>query len=141
MERKAPNAGDLPPRRTRVVYACVLAASLLAALWAAQNSRHAAAQIGLCVSAPAGMVAWWPGDGNANNLLIGGNNGTLEGSVTFTSGRVGQAFNLNGTNADVKITASPALNVGSGNGFTIDAWINPATLTPSKPPGMPLVEW
>ena len=141
MVDKAANIKKSSPRRTRVLYACILGAALLAASWAAQDLREASAQAGVCVSPPTGMVGWWPGDGNANNLLVGGNNGTLEGGVTFTSGLVGQAFNLNGTSADVKISASPGLNVGSGNGFTIDAWVNPATVTPGRPPGMPLVEW
>jgi len=29
-----------------------------------------------CISPPSGLVGWWPGDGNANDI-IGGNNGTL----------------------------------------------------------------
>src|SRR5439155_8470225 len=30
-----------------------------------------------CVTPPSGMVSWWPGDGNANDIQ-GGNNGTLQ---------------------------------------------------------------
>jgi hypothetical protein len=44
-----------------------------------------------CVPPPPNMVAWWPGDGNANDV-VGLNSGTLIGGVTFPQGRVGQAF-------------------------------------------------
>ena len=49
----------------------------------------------VCVPPPSGIVAWLPGDGNANDI-IGGNNGTLEAGVTFAPGEVGQAFKFNG---------------------------------------------
>src|SRR5262249_44765099 len=31
---------------------------------------------------PDGIAGWWPGDGNANDI-VGGNNGTLQGGATF----------------------------------------------------------
>ena len=43
-----------------------------------------------------GLISWWQGEGNAIDVL-GGNNGTLVGGVTFAAGKVGQAFNLNGS--------------------------------------------
>jgi hypothetical protein len=49
------------------------------------------AQPQTCTPAPSGIVGWWPGDGNANDI-IGGNNGTLVGTVSFVPGEVGQAF-------------------------------------------------
>jgi hypothetical protein len=33
------------------------------------------------------LVGWWPGDGNANDI-VAGNNGTLQGNVTFVPGMV-----------------------------------------------------
>jgi hypothetical protein len=89
-----------------------------------------------CTPPPAGMVSWWPGDGNANDIK-GGNNGTLQGGATFASGEVGQAFSLNGTTADVFVPAAASLNVGTGNGMTIDLWINAADVSTAQP----LVEW
>ena len=56
-----------------------------------------------CVSPPSGLVGWWPGDGNFNDL-INGDNGTPVGGVTFTPGMVGQAFSF----------ASSAESVGKG---------------------------
>src|SRR2546426_844471 len=43
-----------------------------------------------CVPAPSGLVSWWRGNGDANDV-VGGNNGTLQGGVTFVPGKVGQA--------------------------------------------------
>src|SRR5437867_10003102 len=55
-----------------------------------------------CVAPPSGMVSWWPGDGNADDIQ-GGNNGTLQGGATFGTGEVGQGFSLNGTSAYVSV--------------------------------------
>ncbi|MCL5096054.1 MAG: hypothetical protein M1608_00665 [Candidatus Omnitrophica bacterium] len=54
----------------------------------------ARAQTSGCVVPPAGLVGWWPGDGNADNLV--GPSGTLENSAGFAAGQVGQAFDLDG---------------------------------------------
>jgi hypothetical protein len=89
-----------------------------------------------CTPPPSGLVSWWPGDGNANDI-ISGNNGMVEGSVTFPAGEVAQAFSFDGTTADVKVPASTSLNVGAGSGMTIDAWLNPASISEDAP----LVEW
>ncbi|MDD5543529.1 MAG: hypothetical protein PHX83_10190 [Acidobacteriia bacterium] len=85
-----------------------------------------------CVTPPSGMVSWWPGDGNTNDI-VGSNNGTLQGGATFAAGEVGQAFSLNGTTADVFVPSSSSLNVGTGNGLTIDALIAPTDLTANHP--------
>jgi hypothetical protein len=89
-----------------------------------------------CIPPPSGMVAWWPGDGNANDI-VDGNNGSPEGGLSFTAGKVAEAFSFNGTDADVKIPAAPSLDVGAGDGMTIDLWINPADVGSPQP----LVEW
>ena len=73
-----------------------------------------------CVPPPAGLVAWFPGEGNANDVL-GVNNGTLQGGATFAKGEVGQAFSLNGGGAYVLIPASASLSPTS---LTIEGWFN-----------------
>jgi hypothetical protein len=78
---------------------------------------------GICSSAPAGLVGWWPGDGNANDV-VGGNNGTLQSAATFAAGEVGQAFSLDGAGAYIAIPDSPTLTPPS-NSITLDAWIMP----------------
>ena len=65
---------------------------------------------GSCVSAPAGIVGWWPGDGNANDIA-GTNNGTLQGGATATvTGLDGMAFSFDGTNSFVQVPDSPPSN-------------------------------
>ena len=89
-----------------------------------------------CVSPPAGLVAWWPGGGSANDIA-GTNDGVLEGGVAFAGGEVGQSFSFNGSSADVRVPASASLNVGLADGFTIETWINPADITQRRQ----VVEW
>ena len=72
------------------------------------------------ISPPAGMVSWWPGDGNANDI-VGGNHGALLNGATFADGIVGQAFSFDGPGEYVSIPDSPSLDVSS---ITVDAWIN-----------------
>ena len=47
------------------------------------------------MTAPAGLVHWWPGDGNADDI-VGGNHGTLSSGAAFAQGMVGQAFSFDG---------------------------------------------
>ena len=78
---------------------------------------------GACVPPPAGLVHWFRGDGNANDVQ-GGKNGTLGGTVTFPAGKVGQAFRFNDTGG----ATYPTLNVG--NNWTVDFWIQPTGPNP-----------
>jgi len=50
-----------------------------------------------CLPPPSGIVGWWPGEGNASDV-ISNRNGTLINGAGFTAGKVGQAFNLDGSN-------------------------------------------
>jgi hypothetical protein len=84
----------------------------------------------------AGLVSWWAGENNTTDT-VGGNNGTALGNVNYAPGQVGQGFLLNGTNSGVKIPAHPSLNVGLGEGYTMETWINPARVSGRQP----LAEW
>ena len=90
---------------------------------------HAVGQV--CVEPPAGLVSWWPADGNADDMA-GGNDGVLMGGATFAPGKVGQAFFLNGIDAFVNAGNAPSLHV-SGGDFTVEAWVLFNAL--SHPPG------
>lgn len=87
-----------------------------------------AAQAQSCVSAPSGIWGWWPGDGNANDI-VGTNNGVLLGGLCFTNGEVGQGFWFNGPNQGVEIPASSTLDIGPSFGVTIEGWINPSDIS------------
>lgn len=74
-----------------------------------------------CAPTPSGMVAWWPGDGNAVDM-INRIAGTPVGGVTYgtvAQGKVSQAFSFSGSGV-VSITSAP-----TSNEFTIDAWVFP----------------
>jgi uncharacterized repeat protein (TIGR01451 family)/fimbrial isopeptide formation D2 family protein len=74
-----------------------------------------------CTPAPAGMVAWYPGEGNANDIQ-GGNHGTVQNGTTFAAGVVGQAFSFDGV--DDQVVVSHNANQNPGGQITIDAWVN-----------------
>src|SRR6266700_1225144 len=49
-----------------------------------------------CVAPPSGMVAWFPGDGNAHDISGNNNNGFEDTQTAFVAGKVAQAFQFNG---------------------------------------------
>ena len=82
-------------------------------------------ETGLCAPAPAGLVSWWPGNGNAADIT-GGDNGTPTNNATFAAGKVGQAFRFDGSGDAVLVGNPTQLRLQS---FTIDAWIKRASAT------------
>src|SRR4029077_3460259 len=58
------------------------------------------------------------------------------GAVTFKSGEIGKAFTFNGA-GHMRVPASPSLDLGAGNGFTIEAWIKPNDVSTAQP----ILEW
>jgi len=84
---------------------------------------------------PPGLVALWSGEGNGKDA-VGANHAVLT-DITFSEGKVGQAFSFNGVSSSIRIPASPALDIGAGDGLTITAWIKPSDVD-----GMhPLFQW
>lgn len=74
-----------------------------------------------CPPPPAGLVAWWPGDGNAFDI-IGTNNATPIGGVGYAPGKVGQAFDLDGFTGYLDV---PSRQSSAFTGpFSIECWIN-----------------
>jgi hypothetical protein len=68
-----------------------------------------------------GIVSWWTGDGTAADL-IGTNNGTLTGGITYGNGEVARAFNLDGSSGWVDVPNSGSLNPTGP--FSLECWIN-----------------
>jgi hypothetical protein len=106
---------------TRLIRSMVASWSLGLLLWGGGNAH------GQCVPAPAGLVSWWPGEDSATDI-VSGNNGFLQGSVSYAPGEVGQAFLFTTTNDAVRIPANPTLNIGAGPGLTIELWVKPTDL-------------
>jgi len=75
-----------------------------------------------CVTPPANMVSWWPGDGNANDIQDS-NHGTLVNGATYAAGMVSQAFSFDGTNDYVSIP--DGILPSTQRYFTLDAWVYP----------------
>jgi hypothetical protein len=69
---------------------------------------------------PAGIVSWWPGDGNTNDV-VGSNNGTLVGGATYGTGMVNQAFSFPSAGAYFQ---APANGLPTGNSDrTMELWV------------------
>src|SRR5581483_3534727 len=75
----------------------------------------------VCDSTPSGLVSWWRAEGDGLDS-VGGNDGTLQGGISFGAGEAGQDFIMNGTDGQVLVPDSPSLHLT--NQITIEAWIN-----------------
>lgn len=80
-----------------------------------------------CIDPAPGLVAWWPGEGNADDIF-GLHHGSLINGATTAPGLVGQAFSLDGVDDFVAAPHHTALNVGTGD-FTVNLWVKFASTT------------
>jgi len=72
------------------------------------------------VAPPPGLVAWWSGDGHAQDSA-GRHHGNGQGGVRFAPGVVGLAFSLDGIDDYIRVPHHDALNLTSG--LTIEGWV------------------
>jgi hypothetical protein len=119
------NQGDYRVVITNAVGSAVSAAATLTV-----------SQSSVCLQSATGLVGWWPGDGNANDIA-GTNNGTLHTGVTGGgAGVVGTALSFDGSNGYVQIPDAPALRPTN---LTVEAWVNfsglDSALSGTAPPG------
>ena len=105
-------------RRLRIV----LALMLLSAFAFAGPSFDGATCAQSCVPPPADLVSWWPGDGDAQDI-VGNNDGALVNGATYAAGMVDQAFSFDGIDDYVSIPDDDSLNPTEA--LTLDAWIYP----------------
>jgi hypothetical protein len=83
-----------------------------------------------------GLAALWSAEENACDS-VEGHHGQLLSGVGFAPGKVEVAFEFRGgSGREVRIPASPDLDVGAGDGLTLSAWVKPATLALQQ-----VVEW
>jgi hypothetical protein len=75
-----------------------------------------------CILPPSHLIGWWPGDGNANDISGNQQHGTPKGGVSFSQGKVDQAFLFDGIDGRIEIPDSPLLHFGTAD-LTVDAWI------------------
>jgi hypothetical protein len=91
-----------------------------------------------CATPPQGLVGWWPGNGNAEDIK-NAHDGMAQ-NITYPPEYLDiprQAFGFNGVNSSIKVPGHSGLDVGAGEGFTIETWVKPGSLTAP----MSLVEW
>jgi hypothetical protein len=75
------------------------------------------------VAKPAGLVAWWKAEGNANDS-VGGHHGTLYNGATATAlGKVGQAFSFDGVDDRISVPDDDAFKLT--HSISIEGWIAP----------------
>ena len=75
-----------------------------------------------CTAIPSGLVAWYRAEGDANNIT-GAQNGVF-GAPKYAAGKVGRAFDFDGSN-EVVVPDSAAFNFGA---FAAEAWVYPTLL-------------
>ena len=73
-----------------------------------------------CIAPPSGLVGWWPGDVNENDI-VGANNPSAVPAVTLVPGKVLNGFTF-GTNGYITIPESPSID---NQRFTWSAWVRP----------------
>ena len=68
------------------------------------------------------LTGWWTGDGDATDA-VAGNNGTVQGGATFTTGEVNQAFSFPDASGDgVTIVYNSGYDLNAP-GFTASFWM------------------
>lgn len=83
-----------------------------------------------CLMPPLGLVSWWPADGDTLDA-VGPNHARAQGGLGFTTGALGQAFNLDGASAYVQVPAPAGLPLGN-QPRTVALWLKtPRDLTSS----------
>ncbi|NCC53007.1 MAG: hypothetical protein EOM20_17590, partial [Spartobacteria bacterium] len=83
-----------------------------------------------CISLPAGARSWWRGEDNAADTLTN-QHGTAQGALGFAPGKVGQAFDFNGSNAWVDLPDGMYRDIADT--FTLEFWALPAAARLTTP--------
>jgi pimeloyl-ACP methyl ester carboxylesterase len=88
----------------------------------AAGQDFTATPITTCIALPGNAVAWWKAESSPADA-IGTSGGILQNQAGYASGKVGQAFNLDGVDDWVRLSHTAALHpTGS---FSIEAWVYP----------------
>lgn len=74
-----------------------------------------------------GLIAWWPENGNTNDI-IGGHNASATNALTFVSGAVGQGVKI-GSGGYIEIPDSPIMQ---NQKFTVSFWARPDGAGPNN---------
>jgi len=83
--------------------------------WLAEPSNR-------CAAAPSDMIAWWPGDGNAKDIVSGANGVTM--GARYAMAAVNKGFAFDGVDDYVDVP-NPLSLPEITTGVTVAAWVNP----------------
>lgn len=109
------------PRRLQRACGLILATWLAWALPASGGlTGHAGAAASPCVAIPPGLIAWWPGEGDARDLGPHGLTGSLLPGTAYGPGVVGAAFQGLPAGTGVRVTNAPWLRPTN---LTVAAWV------------------
>jgi len=75
-----------------------------------------------CTDTPAGLISWWPADGNLADTM-GTNNISTFLPTLYATGKVDRAFSFNGISSRLQIPSSTSLSFGSNADFSIEMWV------------------
>ena len=78
--------------------------------------------ISICITPPSGLVGWWAAEYSALDSA-GTNNGTTPFGIAYATGKVGHAFDFDGSSRRVSVPDSPDFKLT--NSLTIEGWIFP----------------
>ncbi len=81
-----------------------------------------------CDGPPSGLVGWWQAESNALDSA-GTDNGIVTNGVSYTAGKLGTAFNFDGTNGFIQILDAPDLDPTN---LTIEAWVRFSSLNSQR---------
>lgn len=106
------------------IYDRALSDNEVAAIYNAGVAGKCLAQ---CAALPSETVGWWPGNATSNDI-VNNNNGTLVNGVSFTAGKVDQAFSFDQSAQQyVSLPLSAANMLNNSNG-SIAAWVRPSAI-------------
>ena len=74
-----------------------------------------------------GQVSYYPFENSSANDRVGTNNGTLNGSPTFASGKIGQAVVLNGSSQSVGLPSAISTLLSISSNWSVSLWFNTTT--------------
>ena len=77
------------------------------------------ASFSICTPSPSGLISWFRAENSPNDSVLG-NVGSLQNGAIYAFGKVGQAFNLDGSDDSVSV---PSVSFPNGS-VTLETWVN-----------------
>lgn len=72
--------------------------------------------------APAGLISWWPGDGDPRDIQDGNSPTTAFGSPTFVAAKVAQGMKFDG-GSGYRVSDNDNLDFNAAASFTLESWV------------------